>query len=87
MKIIAKNKAGFILQATPEEVAMITGNSPASLIADEGDEIQVGALYNQLIRMKDNEVALAAAKQTLTDVNESLDTVTSIVKAVADEPV
>jgi CheY-specific phosphatase CheX len=75
MKIIGEIKGGFILQATTNEVDRVAGFARKGQKWNEGDEIDVGVIYNAI-------TDIVAGKETLKQQAQSLRAIASQLEAI-----
>lgn len=77
MKVIAQTETGWLLEATPEEIANICGfyselaESYNSVVVI-GDEVKVSDIYNQFIAIAGKKSILEAALVGATEAKDKL---------------
>ena len=88
MKIIGKTKDGFILEASADEVANLTGaysqfhDNPKPCV---GGEIQVAPMFHQLYKLANHRRQVADVRDTLRNMADNLEPVETLVESLAQE--
>jgi hypothetical protein len=85
MKVIGKSESGYILEASNEEVANLTGYY-STYDKDYkrpncGDNIQINSMYKQLYNLKNNEPKLKDTVKILRGLADSLEPVCPVIEA------
>ena len=87
MKIIGTDNNGqYVLTATGDEVAYISGHSSRSVSIIVGDTINVSAIYHRLIFLQEAEEDLDKAQIDLRRIADLLDPISQTIAHTLKEP-
>lgn len=91
MKVIAKTRDGYMLEASEDDIAYLIGyNGRYSVSYDKsklqiGDKINISAMYGQLYNLKENQPKLKNTVNILRSLADLLEPVCPVIEASLKE--